>query len=88
MASVEDRLSAIEGRNARVEADKAWEISLFRRFFIAFMTYLAAGFSLVFLGSSAPWLYAFVPVIGYAVSTLSLPHLRHHWQQNVYEKRK
>ena len=37
---LEKRVSAIESRNQRVERDKQWETSLFRKITIAILTYL------------------------------------------------
>lgn len=85
-SNLEERIARIEARNTKVEADKAWEISLFRRGFIAIITFLIAGFSLYLLGSNAPWFYALIPVLGYVLSTLTLPLLRVLWQKHVYEK--
>ena len=39
LRSIEERLSSIEERNRRVEADKAWETSWTRRLLIAVLTY-------------------------------------------------
>ena len=39
---MQDELSAIKARNARVERDKAWETSWVRRGFIMLVTYLIA----------------------------------------------
>ncbi len=81
---LEERIARIEARNAKVDADKAWETSHTRRGFIALITYLAAGFSLYLLGSNAPWFYALIPVLGYILSTLTIPLLRVLWQNHVY----
>ena len=83
---LEERIARIEARNAKVEADKAWETSLARRGTIAMITYLVAGFSLYLLGSNAPWFYALIPVLGYILSTLTLPLLRVLWHNHVYKK--
>lgn len=42
MATIEERLSAIEERNRRVEADKAWETSWLRILSISVITYVVA----------------------------------------------
>lgn len=84
--SVEERLSQIEARNSRVEADKAWESSLLRRGFIAAVLYSVSGFLLTAINSSWPWLHAAIPALGYVISTLSLPFLRSFWQMRLYKK--
>ncbi len=76
---VEERLSAIEERNARVAADKAWEVSITRRAVISVMTYLTAGIFMVVNGFLHPWITAIVPVLGYLLSTLSLPWIKKYW---------
>jgi uncharacterized membrane protein YiaA len=85
--SLEQRLSAIEARNTKVEAEKAWETSVLRRITICLLTYLIAGFLLYLIGSNAPWFYALIPVAGYFLSTLTLPLCRHAWQRVVYDKK-
>jgi hypothetical protein len=76
----EDRLAALEARNARVDVDKAWETSYARRAVIAAATYLTAGAFMQINGFASPWLGAGVPVLGYLLSTLSLPWVRRWWQ--------
>lgn len=80
--SIEDRLSAIEQRNARVEVDKAWETSRTRRLSIAIITYAVAAFVMKFaLGVSDWYLGALVPAVGYLLSTASLPLIRTVWEK-------
>lgn len=80
-SSLADRIAAIEARNAKVESDKAWETSLFRRLAITGMTYLIIGVTLSLLNMPYAWLSAVVPACGYALSTLTLPYLRRVWQK-------
>lgn len=79
--NIEQRIIKIERRNKRVEADKAWEISFVRRFFIALFTYLAIGFYLNAILVSRPWLNAIIPTIGFLLSTLTLPFIRRVWEK-------
>lgn len=79
--TTEERLSAIETRNARVTADKSWETSWMRRGTIAMITYFTAAAVLYGIGASDWALNAIVPVAGYLLSTLSLPAVR-----RVYER--
>lgn len=76
---MEQRLAAIEERNARVQADKAWETSLTRRGVISAITYATAGAFMTIIGALHPWIAAIVPVIGYLLSTLSLPWIKKLW---------
>ncbi len=79
-------LQAIKERNARVEADKAWETSWARRICIAIMTYIIAAFYMHYVGLSHPLLGALVPSGGYLLSTLSLPFVKNFWLQKFYRK--
>lgn len=83
--SLEGALSAIQERNKRVEADKAWETSCIRRGFIAVMTYIVATLYMYFgLGNMDAWLHAFVPTGGYLLSTFSLPMIKKAWIQKHF----
>jgi len=83
-------VEAIKERNRRVEADKAWpachcearagrEVSWARRLAIAVATYIIAGVWLVLINDTYPLLKAFVPSVGYILSTLSLPFVKGWW---------
>lgn len=75
----EKRLTALEERNRRVEADKAWEISWFRRISILIFTYFLAFLFMLITDLEKAWLGACVPTLGYLLSTLSLPPLKNWW---------
>ncbi len=79
MPMIEQEIEALRERNRRVEADKAWEISWARALTIAAFTYLIAGVWLVVIHDSNPWLKAFVPAVGYVLSTCSLPFVKQWW---------
>ena len=72
-------------RNARVEADKAWETSLTRRCVIAVVTYFVATFFMWRIGVTEPFLNALVPTGGYLLSTLSLGIIKKWWLKK-YER--
>ena len=76
---LERRIRLIEERNARVEAEKAWEVSFFRKATIAVMTYVVAWIALLSIGSSQPYLSALIPTIGFVLSVQSLPMIRKWW---------
>ena len=78
-------LRAINERNARVEADKAWETSKTRRIFIAILTYVIAAFYMRMVGIADPFLGALVPTGGYLLSTVSLPVLKRVWKEKIYK---
>jgi len=72
-------IETIQERNRRVELDKAWETSWTRRLFIAIVTYIIAGVWLVIIHDTYPFLKAFVPSVGYILSTLSLNIVKKWW---------
>lgn len=78
-ASLEQRISQIEQRNARVEKDKAWETSYTRRCLILLCTYVAIGLYLELIKAPEPWLNAIVPAVGFSLSTLTLPFVKQMW---------
>lgn len=82
MADVEELerdIAKIKERNTRVEADKAWETSLARRAIIAAGTYAVSAAFLVAINAQYPFLVAFVPVLGFLLSTLTLPLFKEWW---------
>ncbi|MEI8230299.1 MAG: hypothetical protein WCG83_04105 [Candidatus Peregrinibacteria bacterium] len=79
MENLETQLQAILERNKRVEAEKAWEVSWFRRITIAILTYITAAVFLMLIENPYFWLNAVVPPIAYILSTLSLPPLKRWW---------
>ncbi|MDP3965764.1 MAG: hypothetical protein Q8Q13_03120 [bacterium] len=76
---IEQRIQKIEERNIRVEAEKAWETSVFRVCSIMLVTYVVACGVLFVIGNDNPWRNAFIPVIGYFLSTQSLPFIKRFW---------
>lgn len=77
-----ERIDKLEARNKRVEGDKAWETSWTRRLSIIVLTYLTVAFYLHFVVHIKPWINALVPVIGYALSTLTIQWLKQRWLHN------
>lgn len=76
---LEKKISAIERRNERVEADKAWETSTFRILSITAMTYVIASIVMWQIDVPRPYLNALIPTIGFYLSTQSLPAIKHWW---------
>ncbi|GMU74203.1 MAG: hypothetical protein AMXMBFR44_4010 [Candidatus Campbellbacteria bacterium] len=77
--NLEQELQEIKERNRRVEGDKAWETSGLRAFVIALVTYVVAVVVLYLVGASKIFLSALVPVLGFYISTLSLPAIKRWW---------
>lgn len=78
---LEKEINAIKERNKRVESDKYWERSFFRRGFITLVTYLVAFIFLLIIEVPRPGLAVLVPAGGYVFSTLSLSFLRGVWNE-------
>jgi hypothetical protein len=76
---IEKELEIIKQRNARVEADKAWEASPMRIGTICTITYLVAAVLLYTIGAHRFWLDALVPPLGFFLSTQSLPPIKRWW---------
>ncbi len=76
---IEEQLTVIQQRNAKVEADKAWEASFTRIGTICATTYCVAAIFLYVIGVKRFWIDALVPVIGFYLSTRSLPAVKRWW---------
>lgn len=80
-----EEIKKIHERNKKVEADKAWETSWFRMFMILLFTYIIAYVFMVIVGLEKPYFGALVPVLGFFLSTLSLPPLKKWWIKRFYK---
>jgi hypothetical protein len=92
MAEVEERLKQLESdldqikqRNIRVEADKAWETSPYRIGSICAITYATAVALLYAINADRPFLGALMPVVGFFLSTLSLPAIKRWWIKSTWK---
>lgn len=80
-------IKKIQERNKRVELDKAWETSWTRRICIMILTYIVVIiYSYVIKKFDNILLSSLVPVIGFALSTLSLKYIRKIWERKIYSK--
>jgi hypothetical protein len=79
-----DPIQVIEQRNRRVEADKAWEISVTRRVCIAVVTYATASLFLFLIEVEQFYIHALVPTGGYLLSTLSFPFIKKLWMKRCF----
>ncbi len=79
LAQLERELAEIKQRNAKVEADKAWEVSTFRILTICGITYVVAASLLCVIGAQRHFLGAIVPTVGFFLSAQSLPALKRWW---------
>jgi len=86
MDNLEQELLKIHDRNRRVELDKKWERSWTRRLTIAVLTYIVALIWLLMIREpSAAW-KAFVPTVGYILSTLYLPFAKNFWAKRQFNQ--
>ncbi len=79
--NLEREVRGLQERNRRVEAEKAWETSFVRVLSIALITYVVAGIVLYYIGVTNFFLAALVPVLGYILSTQSLPRVKRWWME-------
>jgi hypothetical protein len=80
---VRQELLEIKERNARVEREKAWEVSWTRRLVIAAAICLTAWAWLLNLKVQHAELHALVPGAAYVLSTLSLPLIKSWWMRRL-----
>ena len=82
--NIEKEINKIKERNKKVELNKAWETSLTRRMCIMLLTYIVVvlySFSIDKINNI--FLSSLVPVIGFALSTLSLNAVRKIWERKL-----
>ncbi|MBU1954330.1 hypothetical protein KKH03_05165 [Patescibacteria group bacterium] len=86
LKQLEQEISKIKERNAKVEADKAWETSLSRKALIAILTYFVIVLFFYFAALPKPFINAIVPTLGFVLSTLSVPVFKKVWIKYWYKK--
>ena len=75
--NLEKEIEQIRERNKRVELDKKWETSC-----IMILTYIVVIiYSYIIKNTDNIFLSSLVPVIGFALSTLSLKGIRYFWEK-------
>ena len=80
-------IKKIQERNKRVELDKAWETSWTRKICIMILTYvIVVIYSYLIKQNDNILSSSLVPVIGFALSTLSLKYIRKVWERKIYSK--
>ena len=78
---LQQEIEFIKQRNQRVEADKAWETSWTRKIIVAVLTYFVVVIFFYFAGAAQPFLNAFVPMVGFLFSTVTLSFVKRRWLQ-------
>ncbi len=84
---LKEEIALIKKRNKKVEIDKAWERSFFRRGLLIIFTYLAIGIYLRAINISNSWLNAIVPAVAFWLSTLTMPFFKELWIKYFNKKR-
>lgn len=84
-ANLEKRIKAIEERNKKVQLDKAWETSSFRRLLIVVLTYLVMAAFMAAAEIDRPFINALIPAAGFGLSTLTISFVKTWWIRR-YEK--
>ncbi|MGB4101208.1 MAG: hypothetical protein WBK91_04810 [Alphaproteobacteria bacterium] len=79
MQELQLRIDAIEERDARVAAEVAWEVSWVKRGWIAIVTYFCTALVLRLVDHHDVLVPSLVPVLGYLLVTLAMPHIRVWW---------
>ncbi len=83
---LKQEIDNIKARNKRVESNKAWETSWFRRFLILILTYIVIVIFFLFVKLPNPFLNAVVPSIAFFLSTLTIPLFKRFWIKKIYKK--
>jgi hypothetical protein len=78
-SDIEREIQNLKERNIRVDMDKAWERSWTRRLSIMILTYIVACIWLFVIKETHIFLKAVVPVLGYLLSTLTIPQIKKIW---------
>lgn len=84
---LEKEINNIKERNKKVEADKAWETSIFRKVVISTLTYLVIVAFFFFVKFNRPFINAIIPTVGFILSTLSLSYIKSVWIKKIYDKK-
>ncbi len=79
--NIEEEINKIKERNRKVEIDKAWETSKTRKFSITILTYFVMVLVMYSLNMSNPFIGAFIPTLGFVLSTISLDFIKEYWKK-------
>ncbi len=79
LEQIQKDIQQLNARNARVELDKAWETSGFRKVLIAVLTYIVVLVFLVSMDFPRPFLSSIVPALGFVLSTLTVGVVKRWW---------
>ncbi len=86
LEQLNQEIKQIKERNKKVETDKAWETSVFRKILVALLTYLVI---VIFFYAAAlphPLLNSIVPTLGFLLSTLTISIFKKRWVKHIHNK--
>ncbi len=83
---IKEKVENIEKRNERVEIEKAWETSTFRKVAIAVMTYCLVALFFWVAELPKPFISAIIPTLGFVISTLSFPFFKDYWLKHKFDR--
>jgi preprotein translocase subunit SecF len=86
LETIRQEINKIKERNAKVEADKAWETSVARKITIAILTYFVIILFFYFASLPKPFINAIVPTVGFLLSTLSISVMKNIWIKHRQKK--
>lgn len=79
ITEIQKQIDKIQERNARVEADKAWETSWTRRLLILALTYIVVVLFFFVAKLPHPFINAAVPSVGFFLSTIGISVVKKEW---------
>lgn len=82
LEQIKKDIDEIKARNERVEKDKAWETSAFRKITITVLTYVVVVIFFLVAELPKPFINAIVPTLGFILSTLSISFFKKIWIKN------
>lgn len=86
LENLKKEINLIKERNKRVEGDKAWETSWFRKILIFFLTYIVIVLFFLVADLPKPFVNSLVPALAFVLSTFTIPVFKKLWIKNVYKK--
>ncbi|HNP74862.1 MAG TPA: hypothetical protein PKL09_00700 [bacterium] len=86
LEELELEIEKIKFRNKKVEADKAWKTSFFRRALIFLLTYFVVVLFFTVAQLPKPFVNSIVPSFGFLLSTLTIPIFKRIWLKYYYLK--
>ena len=82
LEQIKKDIQEIKNRNRKVEIEKDWETSWFRKILVAVLTYVMIVLFFFFTELPNPFLNAIVPTLGFVLSTASIPFFKKIWVKN------